>query len=248
MWRRVLRAGGLLAYFALVVVVFVFAGYVAFGFFVRSGVTTVPELRGLPEHEAAALLADQGLRARREESTDRYDESAPPGQVLDQRPRAGGLVKRGSAVDVVLSRGPLQVVVPDVAGQAVQAAQVTLAAAGLPVGRTVSVYSGAQAPGLVALQDPPAGTRVERSTAVNLFMALDDPGAVWLMPDLVYRRHEDVRVFFAGRGFRLGSVKFEPYEGIAPGVVLRQFPLPGHPLRQRDTIALVVAAEPVELR
>jgi serine/threonine-protein kinase len=149
-------------------------------------------------------------------------------------------------VEIVLSRGPLQLVVPDVRGQAVQAAQVTLAAAGVPLGRTLNVYSDAQAPGLVVLQDPPAGTRVESATAVHLFLALDNPGAVWVMPDLVYRGYDDVRVFFASRGFRLGSVKFEPYEGIAAGVVLRQFPLAGHPLRQRDTIALVVAAAPLE--
>jgi len=246
MWRRWLRGAALAAYFASIAAVFVLAGYVAFNVFVRSGVTTVPELRGLPERGAAALLADQGLGARRDADADRYDEAVVPGHILEQRPRAGSLVKRGSAVEIVLSRGPLQVLVPDLAGQAVQAAQVTLAAAGLPLGRSLSVFSDAQAPGLVVMQDPPAGARVERATAVNLFLALDNPGAVWVMPDLVYRGYDAVRLFLSTRGFRLGSVKFEPYEGIAPGVVLRQFPLAGHPLRQRDSIALVVAAEPVE--
>ena len=54
-----------------------------------------------------------------------------------------------------------------------------------------------------------------------------------------------VRGFFELRGFRLGGVKFEPYEGVAAGTVLRQFPLAGHPLTRRDAISLVVvAAEP----
>jgi hypothetical protein len=37
-------------------------------------------------------------------------------------------------------------------------------------------------------------------------------------------------------------VKYEPYEGIEAGVVLRQYPLAGHPLRRHDVISLVVAA------
>ena len=40
----------------------------------------------------------------------------------------------------------------------------------------------------------------------------------------------------------MGTVKFEPYEGILDGTILRQTPLPGHPLRRRDVISLVVAA------
>jgi hypothetical protein len=62
------------------------------------------------------------------------------------------------------------------------------------------------------------------------------------MPDLVYRHYEEVRRFFDLRGLRLGSVRFEPYEGVASGVILRQFPLPGHPLSGRDAVSLVVAS------
>jgi beta-lactam-binding protein with PASTA domain len=62
------------------------------------------------------------------------------------------------------------------------------------------------------------------------------------MPDLIYRSYDDVRGFFEQRGFHLGSVRFETYEGIPPGIVLRQFPLAGHPLHPQDPIALVVAA------
>ncbi|HEX2224617.1 MAG TPA: PASTA domain-containing protein, partial [Thermoanaerobaculia bacterium] len=63
----------------------------------------------------------------------------------------------------------------------------------------------------------------------------------WVMPDLVYRDYEDVRRAFEARGFRLGSIKFERYEGVAEGVILRQYPMPGHPVTKRDSISLTVA-------
>ena len=168
------------------------------------------------------------------------------GRVLRQRPPAGSFVKRGSVVELVLSRGPQRLQVPELVGQAVQSAQVALAAVGLPSGRTLSVWSAVQPSGLVTLQNPPAGARVDRLTPVDLFVSIGNTAETYVMPDLIYRGYDDVKLFFERGGFRLGSVKFEAYEGIARGVVLRQFPLPGHPLRRQEPIALVVAAGALE--
>jgi eukaryotic-like serine/threonine-protein kinase len=244
MGRRLLRALGLVVYVGVVAVVFVLSGYVSFSLFVRSGATPVPGVEGMAQPAAAAVLADKGLRLRHDEGGDLFHETIPPGHVVRQEPRGGSLVKRGSDVEVALSRGPFQATVPDVTGVAESAARITLAAAGLPLGPTANVYADDQTPGLVVLQDPPAGTLVQRATPVHLFVALERLADTYVMPDLVYRGYDEVRGFFDQRGFRLGSVKFEPYEGIAQGVVLRQFPLAGHPLRHHDAIALVVAAAP----
>ncbi len=243
-WRKPLRGLGFLAYGGVVVLAFLAAGYLSFNFFVRSGVTTVPELRGLSEEGARALLTDQGLEPRRRDDEVRYDESIAAGHVVAQQPRSGSLVKRGSAVRLILSQGPNQVRVPDVTGRAPQAAQVTLAAAGLTAGETLAIYSDAQVPGLVALQTPAAGGVAPPATAVRLYTVAESPGEIYVMPDLVYRRFEEVRDFFSRQGFRLGSVKLEPYEGVGEGVVLRQYPLAGHPVERQDAIALVVAAAP----
>jgi beta-lactam-binding protein with PASTA domain len=243
-WRKPLRGLGFLAYGGLVALAFLLAGYLSFNFFVRSGVTAVPDLRGLSEEGAQALLTDQGLEARRRDDETRYDEEIPAGHVVAQQPGSRSLVKRGSVVRLILSQGPNQVRVPDVTGRAPQAAQVTLAAAGLTAGETLAIFSNAQAPGLVALQAPSPGGVAAPATAVRLYAVAERPGDTYVMPDLVYRRFEEVRDFFASQGFRLGSVKLEPYEGVGEGVVLRQFPLAGHPVERQDAIALVVAAAP----
>jgi serine/threonine-protein kinase len=142
----------------------------------------------------------------------------------------------------VLSRGRQLVEVPDIRGQALQAAQVNVAASGLQVGRLTQVYTSSGEPGTVVRQGPAPGSQVDRAVPVHMFVALENTSEIFVMPDLVYRGYEQVRQFFESRAFRIGSVKFEPYEG-AQGIVLRQYPLPGHPLRRRDVISLVVAAE-----
>ena len=75
-------------------------------------------------------------------------------------------------------------------------------------------------------------------------LVAENRGETYLMPDLIDHDVREVRRFFEGHGFRIGSVKYEPYEGIRDPVVLRQYPLPGHPLRHGEVISLVVAAAP----
>lgn len=241
MWHKLLRGLGCLSYLGVLGVVFALVAYMAFSLFVRGGVTATPDLAGLSEQDAIALLADQGLRPIWSEE-ERFDERVAKGHVLMHDPQAGVYVKRNTEVTLTLSKGPKRIEVPDLTHRAVQAAQVSLAAAGLTLGRAFSVYSDEGASGLVVDQSPKPGERVEVDAAVDLFLAVDNPTEKFIMPDLVRLRYEDVRRFFAGAGIRIGRVRYESYGGVAPGTVLRQFPLAGHPLRRDDVIALTVVA------
>ena len=233
------------AYAGALMVVFVVTAYFSFSLFVRSGVTAVPDLHGFSIADAEARVRDQGLRLEWSEAA-RFDDSTPAGHVMRQEPGPGSLVKRGAQVRATVSKGQEVVVVPDVAKRALQAAQVTLAAEGLALGKVASVFSDGSETGTVVAQSPPAGESVGRGSAVDLYLSLDDRSAVFVMPDLVYRSYSEVRGYFERRDIRLGSVKFETYEGIGPGVILRQHPLPGHPLHKADVVSLVVTREEVE--
>jgi len=241
MGARILRALGLLAYGLLVVAVFLVAAYMAFSQFVRSGVTAVPKVAGMTRDEAAVALADRGLTLRRVAPKGRYDDAVPAGRVLRQVPDARTFVKRGSGVDLVLSLGPQRVEVPNLTAKAFPAAQLTLSTTGLAVGKTLIAFAAAEEPGSVVDQTPDPGAMVAPATAVDVLLAAATPGQRFVMPDLVYRQYDGVRLFFERQRFRLGNVKFERYEGVSAGVILRQFPLPGHPLTRDDAVSLVVA-------
>lgn len=242
MLSTLLRWLGRLAYVLLIVLVFTLAAYTSFSIFVRSGVTTVPSVVGLARVDAANALADQGLILKGGEGAGRYDDKVPAGQVARQNPDARTLVKRGSPVTVSLSKGPRRAEVPDLLGKPLPAAQSALSGSGLSMGRILGAYSpGQEAPGSVLQQDPDPTDAVAPGTAVDLLLAMPMPRERFVMPDLVYRNYEQVRPYFEQLGFKLGSVKFERYEGVAAGVILRQFPLPGHPVSREDSVSLVVA-------
>jgi beta-lactam-binding protein with PASTA domain len=241
MGRKLLRALGMLAYAALVVVAFVLAAYLSFSAFVRSGVIPVPSVIGMTSAEAGNALIERGLALRGVTSKGRYDDKVPAGRVLRQIPDVHTFVKRGSRVQLVLSLGPQRVEVPDLAAKTFPAAQVTLSGAGLIVGTTLSAFVAGQETGTVVAQDPDPGAAVPPASAVDVLLAQPTPGERYIMPDLVYQQYDRARAFFEREKFRLGSVKYERYEGVAAGVILRQFPLPGHPLSHDDPVSLVVA-------
>ena len=239
-WLKRLIVGGL--YAGLLTALLGTSSYLALSNFVRSGVIAVPDLVGLDVDHAETTLAVAGLTVRRVEE-DRYDEAVPAGHVLRHDPPAGSAVKQDSGVVIHLSRGRQLVEAPDLTGQVLQTVQVSLAASGLQLGRSRSVYAEFGAPGTVIRQSPPPGARVAPASQVDVMVSLANPGAAFVMPDLIDLPEAPVRTYFETRGFRLGRVKYEPYEGVEAGIILRQFPLPGHPLRQSDSIALVVAAQ-----
>jgi serine/threonine-protein kinase len=220
---------------------FVLSSYLSFNAFVRRGEVILPDVVGLSLEEAESRLGAAGLEVRWNRERDRFDAEVPVGKVVLQSPKGGTPAKRRGGVEVALSKGRELVEVPDLIGQPMQTVAVHLRSSGLTLGRSFGVYTAGGAEGAVVLQTPAAGTLVDPSTPVDLFLRLGDTSESFVMPDLIYRDYDAVRAFFESRGFRFGSVKYELYEGIAPGVVLRQHPLPGHRLRRRDVISLVVA-------
>lgn len=241
MLARLLRGLGLVAYALVILLVFVLAAYTSFSFFVRSGVTTVPALKGLTREEAANQLADHGLALRKVSDQGRYDDEVPSGHVVQQKPDARTLVKRGSGVLIILSLGPQRVAVPALTGRSLQAAQAALSGSGLGMGKILGALAPGKEPGTVVEQDPDPEANVAPSTPVDVLLAMAVPGDRFVMPDLIYHDYEQVQPYFARKGFRFGTVKYERYEGVAAGSILRQFPLPGHPLSRGDAISLVVA-------
>ncbi len=241
MHSKVLRRLLLVGYGGLLTVAFVLSSYFAFSLFVRRGEVTVPDLRGLSLEDSRARLESLGISLRWNEERDGFAADVPPGGLIGQRPKAGSHLKRGGLVNVSLSLGRELIEVPDLRGLNLQTAQLALRSASLDMGSLGLVYEAGEVNNIVR-QSPIAGTKVDPETAVDVFVALEGSGGSFVMPDLVYRRYDSVRGFFESRGFRFGSIKYEPYEGIAPGIVLRQFPLAGHRLAQSDVISLVVAA------
>jgi serine/threonine-protein kinase len=119
-----------------------------------------PELFEVPSVAGKSLSAARAqLRRAGFDPADvrrQYDADAREGSVLSTAPKAGAMKRRGSNVDIVLSRGPRPVEVPDLRGRSRQDAEAALSALGLKA--AVTMNGGPDGPGVVVNQQPSQGT------------------------------------------------------------------------------------------
>lgn len=197
----------------------------------------VPTLAGRSVNEATALLLDEGLLLRVEESR-RVDARVPAGRIVSQDPAAGTTTRSQRRVNVWLSDGPTAAVIPALVGESERTAQIRLQMASLELRGTAEVRSDTDPPGVVLAQTPAPQTR---AGSVSLLVNRGDRGRTYVMPDLIgvdAGRGADV---LRTRGFRVAIVDAQPYPGIPPGIVIRQTPQGGFQVAPGDPISLEVS-------
>jgi serine/threonine-protein kinase len=229
-----------LFYGALLVAVFVFAAWFAFSRSITGRSVTVPDLSGKSVPEAIRIAHDVGLRVEEQASRARHDDRVPQHRVLLQQPEAGSLAKPGQALRLVLSLGPRELRVPDLAGLAPRAAALKLARDSLQLG-AVSWFREVDAPTGIVAQNPEPETPATKGTAVEVLTNRGLPDVRFVMPDFVGQDADRVRARLETFGFRVGSARYEAYEGVPPNAVLKQFPPAGYPLSRREVVSLTVS-------
>lgn len=122
----------------------------------------VPTVAGRSLESAKAALAAAGFSAT---SATEYSDTVRDGVVVRSEPGVGALLQRGSAVKIIVSKGPAPVRIPDVFKMSRSKAESTLKAAGLKV---VVKTSGKRLLNIVQDQTPKAGTVVPRGSTVTL--------------------------------------------------------------------------------
>ncbi|HET9945530.1 MAG TPA: Stk1 family PASTA domain-containing Ser/Thr kinase [Actinomycetes bacterium] len=120
----------------------------------------VPDVVELPLEEAQAQLAEAKLRYT---VTEKFDDAVPEGVVMRQSPEAPTTAPKNSVVQLVVSKGPREIDVPNVVGQPVAQGQATIEAAGFAV--NVNQLPGG--PGLVLEQ---SSTKAPKGATITLYV------------------------------------------------------------------------------
>ena len=226
----------------VIVAAAVLSGYLSMRKAVRGGEVTVPTLQGVAVEEAARRLEQKGLVLDR--SGERVDPLIPAGQVISQDPPEGTRLKRNRKVHVLVSLGQEVLLIPQLVGQPARRAQIGLQQSGLRVGEIAYVSSDEAEADKVLAQEPPPGTQSGREGHVDLLVSRGTRGRVWVMPHVEGMELDGVARLLNQAGLRVTNVKREARgDGTPAGIVLEQVPLAGYPLREGESISLVVSAE-----
>jgi len=150
---------------------------------VMLSVSQGPELRNVPE-VLNLTLSDARIKINQSELNvadpvqERYSNDIPQGVVLDQDPKPGAKLSKGSGVVLFVSKGPQPVThqVPNLIGLTVDKARAELDKVKLKLDENVSKASSTDyLPGQVISQSPAKDTQVQEGSAVQVTIS-NGPG------------------------------------------------------------------------
>jgi eukaryotic-like serine/threonine-protein kinase len=124
----------------------------------------VPQVTGRPSTEATAILQAAGFTVQQ---VNRFSDTVSRGVVMRQHP-SSGTAPRGSAITIVVSKGPKAFPMPNVAGHTRAAAVQELKDLGLTVNVVVIPSSSGNT---VVGQNPNPGTTVHPGDSVTIYLA-----------------------------------------------------------------------------
>ncbi|WP_149179356.1 Stk1 family PASTA domain-containing Ser/Thr kinase [Streptomyces sp. TRM49041] len=232
------RRGVLAAVVAVLLILGVGAGvwYINSGQFTRVPATGV---LGKTRAEAERRLTDAGLDvgATREEFSGAFER----GTVMATDPAPGERIRGNGSVDLVISRGPKIVKVPDLKGMPLAAARDELRRAGLAAGVVTEEFSAEVAQGAVISSDPPAGTERGPDAAVSLVVS---KGAPIDVPGVVGQPVDRARNALVDAGFTVEIADERVNSAQPAGAVAAQSLAKGARAAKGDTITLTVSKGP----
>jgi serine/threonine-protein kinase len=177
----------------------------------------VPNVVGLTESEARALLKDFNVNIQTAP-----DAKIPVNRVASQLPLATSDAKAGSSVTLTISDGPGNTTVPvGIIGLSLEEARYKLTAAGLFISQTIATDSD-QAPGVVLSVNPIPGTTITAGSGVTLEIASGNIP----VPSLVGLTEIGAKTVLTQAGFLIREINaFDPSKTL--GEVLAQAPEAG---------------------
>ncbi|AIS52585.1 serine/threonine-protein kinase Sps1 [Thermoanaerobacter kivui] len=195
----------------------------------------VPNVVGMSLNQASKILSEHNLKI--EISDEKYSDK-PENTVLSQNPSQGSMVKAGSTVYVVISKGRQVLVVPNVINKHYLEAKTELENMGLKA-NIIEQYNDKFPKGYVFDQNPRQGVQVEYNTVIDLYVSKGMQPAV--VPNVVNMSLDEAKAVLENAGLKLGRVIYKDTTDVPDNTVLEQS-VPGNTEVQKGSaIDLIVS-------
>jgi serine/threonine-protein kinase len=188
----------------------------------------VPTLRGLTATAATTALTKSKLAVGT--LRDAYDDVVPTGRIISSTPPKGELLAPGSVVDLIVSKGPAPVDIPDLVGKSKGDALAALNRLGLK--SDVTEVFDESVPKDVVMDQSPRAAAGHRGDVVKL--TISKGPQLFEVPDVRGKTRKDATRILQDAGFEV-TVSNIPGPGDR---VIAQSPAP-HSMRRRGTVVTI---------
>jgi eukaryotic-like serine/threonine-protein kinase len=229
-WGRLVLLGGVL------VTIFILSSIVGMRLAVRGHELETPSALGMQLEEAQRLFSSLNLNLT--VTGKRYDPVIPEGAVVSQVPGPGVGIKANRDVRVIVSLGVQTNPVPELQGVTLRAARMVADQEGYAID-TVSEIGLEGEEGVVLAQWPEADSEAGVDDRISVLVTAPHK-PTYVMPNLIGMNINRVLILLNEREFER-KIFYRREAGFTRGMVVRQFPEPGYPIREGETINLEVA-------
>ena len=199
----------------------------------------VPSVVHQTEADARHALSPLDFRLR---VATAYNNDVPKGSIIGQRPAAGGSLREGSSVSVLVSLGPPPVPVPDLTGLTVDEASQRLTGAQLALGGSSARPDSSVKAGLI-LSWSGEGGRLPAGSRVDVVVSGGPPTVA--VPDIVHtaRSFADATAVLQSKG--LSAVEDEQFSDSVPkGAIVATNPPAGAQAPTGSAVTVTVSKGP----
>jgi serine/threonine protein kinase len=202
----------------------------------------VPNLIGKDLTEARELLKQQNLKVK--VINQLYNSDYPINKIISQTPPAGQRKKVETEIEVIVSKGPTLVKVPNLNGKNKVEAELALEEVGLKLGEIVKDYQENAAEGTVIKQMPEANTQIEKGASVSITINTQKTGNIVNVPNFIGRPLEEVRAELEGLGLFFNGATNQASDIYAAGIILDQNPVPYDKVPAGTALSFIVSSGP----
>lgn len=203
----------------------------------------IPNLVNVEYEQAKTTLEAKNLNIskRREVYSVEYEK----GHIISQEPAEGTLLKEGSEIKVVVSKGKELVQVPDFVNKKLNGISKTLKDSRLQEGIVEYQYSN-RPEGTILSQTPRAFSKIEELSEVNFVVSQGKEVKLITVPNLIGKTVEESKTVL--KGLYIGDIKFKENKEKEEGVILKQSFAADSKAKENSKIDIVVNkyAQPVE--
>lgn len=172
--------------------------------------------------------------------TREYSSQSESGLVMSQSPEPGAQVAKGTPVDMVVSKGPAPIHVPDLQNKTEAEAGAALSQLGLAMTKTEEFNDSAET-GRVIRSVPGPGVTIEPGATVSVVISKGPE--LFTVPDVMGLSEADAKSKLSGDGFTV-TVKSGVSSPADVGKVVNQNPEAGAKVKKDTTVTIWVGEKP----
>ncbi len=197
----------------------------------------IPNIVALSYEDARQITDRERFRLKvvREE----FSSTVPENRILAQIPKAGSLAKKGRMIRVVVSKGGVRSIVPEIRGLVLRQAEISIEQMSLRIGEKTEVFDDSISEGKIISTEPAAGDTVPAGTEIRLYISKGSAEQMIEVPNLVGMKAQDAKITLE----RLGLVydfQIRRIPSLSNGEVYKQSPPAGTQLMRGNVVLCIV--------